>query len=77
MALARPRARVLDVGCGTGEDAVWLARQGFVVHGIDESRAMTEVARKKAEQFRSSATFECRSVQSLSTTSDRFDRPIQ
>lgn len=39
---------VLDLGCGTGEDAVWLARRGIDVHAIDDSPAMLEAARVKA-----------------------------
>ena len=30
---------VLDVGCGRGENAAWLASQGFLVTGIDVSQA--------------------------------------
>ena len=66
-------ARVLDLGCGTGEDAVWLAGQGYAVHGIDESPRMIEAAQAKAKERDSTATFACRSVQSLSQESDRFD----
>ena len=29
--------RALDVGCGTGTNALWLASQGFAVLGIDLS----------------------------------------
>lgn len=42
-------ARVLDLGCGTGEDAVMLASQGRRVHAIDVSEAMVERCRQKAE----------------------------
>jgi len=45
----RPGDRVIDLGCGTGEDAVWLARRGIAVTAVDASTAMLEVARRKAE----------------------------
>lgn len=69
-------ARILDIGCGTGEDAVWLSAQGYAVHGIDESPGMIEAARAKAKERHSTATFECRTVQSLSAESSRFDAVI-
>ena len=42
------RGRALDVGCGTGTNALWLARQGFAVLGIDIASAAIETARAKA-----------------------------
>ncbi|GBC83694.1 tRNA 5-carboxymethoxyuridine methyltransferase [bacterium HR11] len=45
----QPGDRVIDLGCGTGEDAVWLARRGIVVTAVDASAAMLAVARRKAE----------------------------
>jgi SAM-dependent methyltransferase len=36
--------RALDVGCGEGGDAVWLARQGWRVTGVDVSRVALERA---------------------------------
>lgn len=44
----RPGLRALDLGCGTGEDALRLARRGLDVHGIDASAAMIARARSKA-----------------------------
>ncbi len=44
-----PGQRVLELGCGTGEDAIWLARQGVIVTATDASTAMLEITRRKAE----------------------------
>lgn len=41
-------AAVLDVGCGTGDDALYLASLGYAVTGVDPSRAMIELARRKS-----------------------------
>lgn len=41
-------ARVLELGCGTGEDAVYLARRGMTVLATDPSASMLEAARRKA-----------------------------
>jgi SAM-dependent methyltransferase len=40
---------VLELTCGTGEDAVWLAQRGVRVTATDGSAEMVNVARAKAE----------------------------
>jgi SAM-dependent methyltransferase len=45
----RPGDRILELGCGTGEDALWLARRGCRVTATDASGAMLAVAQRKAE----------------------------
>lgn len=40
--------RALELGCGTGTNAIWLARQGFAVTAIDLSETALDQARKKA-----------------------------
>lgn len=40
---------VLELTCGTGEDATWLAKQGVRVTATDGSSEMVDVARAKAE----------------------------
>lgn len=42
-------SHLLDVGCGTGIDALFLARHGIHVTGIDISRSMVAVLLEKAE----------------------------
>ena len=44
----RPGMRALDLGCGTGEDALWLAQSGCEVMAVDASPAMLDVAWEKA-----------------------------
>ncbi|MCS6712634.1 methyltransferase domain-containing protein [Brachybacterium sp. EF45031] len=41
--------RALDVGCGEGADAVWLAAQGWEVTALDISRRAVERAENAAE----------------------------
>ena len=59
LALFRRGDRVLDVGCGTGEDALLLASRGVRVVGIDSSPAMIGQARRKAAE-RGLTTEDCR-----------------
>jgi ubiquinone/menaquinone biosynthesis C-methylase UbiE len=40
---------VFEIGCGTGIDALWLARSGLDVVATDISQQMVEVVRKKAK----------------------------
>lgn len=40
-------ARIIDLGCGDGRDTEYLKRKGFDVVGIDLSRSMVNLARKK------------------------------
>jgi SAM-dependent methyltransferase len=41
---------VLDVGCGTGENAMLLASRGLSVRGVDWAAAAVEMARAKAAE---------------------------
>jgi SAM-dependent methyltransferase len=43
-----PPGRALELGCGTGANAVWLARRGFRVAGIDLSPTAIDHARRHA-----------------------------
>jgi len=42
-----PSKRILEVGCGTGRVSIFLAKHGFTVTGIDISKEMLNIARKK------------------------------
>ncbi len=43
-----PIGRALDLGCGTGTNAIYLAQHGFTVTGIDVSRRAIALAKRKA-----------------------------
>jgi 2-polyprenyl-3-methyl-5-hydroxy-6-metoxy-1,4-benzoquinol methylase len=44
----RRKGRALELGCARGDDAIWLARQGWKVTGVDISEAALEAARLAA-----------------------------
>jgi len=51
------RGRVLDAGCGTGENALYLASRGFEVVGVDWAELAICAARAKATERGLAATF--------------------
>ena len=50
IAAFRPGDRILELGCGTGRDAVFLASHGISVVATDVSPAMVRITRARAEQ---------------------------
>lgn len=49
--------RALDIGCGTGDNAIWLAHQGFDVVACDLSKTAIERAQLKAEEAQAGVSF--------------------
>ena len=43
-----PSCKALDIGCGTGDNSIWLAQEGFLVTATDVVGAALEQAREKA-----------------------------
>jgi len=41
-------ATVLDVGCGSGRDLLWMKKKGFNVIGLDRSSGLVKLARENA-----------------------------
>ncbi len=66
--LFRSGQRVLEIGCGTGVDAVYLAREGVFVHATDISQRMLDMARERVERegLGPRITLERRSIEQLS-----------
>jgi cyclopropane fatty-acyl-phospholipid synthase-like methyltransferase len=68
--------RLLDAGCGTGENALMAAAHGAHVTGIDLSRRAIETARAKAAERDIGATFEVADALNLGTLRTAFDTII-
>ena len=49
--------RALEIGCGTGDNAIWLSQQGFAVVGIDASDIAIQKAHEKAANANAPCTF--------------------
>jgi SAM-dependent methyltransferase len=49
--------KALEIGCGTGDNAIWLSQQHFTVVGVDASEIAIEKARDKAAKTNASCTF--------------------
>jgi cyclopropane fatty-acyl-phospholipid synthase-like methyltransferase len=72
--LARtPPGRALDLGCGTGTNAITLALQGWQVTAIDFSERALRRARDKARAARVSIRFLRRDVTRLDDLTGPFD----
>ncbi|MBB4123575.1 SAM-dependent methyltransferase [Martelella radicis] len=46
----RPAGRAVDLGCGRGDDAVWLAKKGWQVVAVDVSQSALEAVQRNAEK---------------------------
>jgi SAM-dependent methyltransferase len=56
------RGGALDIGCGNGRNAYYLARHGFQVIGVDLSEQAIAWAREGVAQAAGQVSFECRSI---------------
>lgn len=70
---------ILDLGCGTGEDALFLAQKEVNVTGVDISPKMIEIARNKSayKDFKKNLQFFCSDMESfLQKNTNKFDAII-
>ncbi len=68
--LFKPGQTVVDLGCGTGEDAVRLIDAGLRVHAIDASPEMVRIARDRGVDA------EVLSIESCGQLEGRFDAAL-
>ncbi len=67
------RGKVLDVGCGTGENALYFAGNGFSVIGVDLSNRAIAAARAKAAERKLKVEFQAGNALSLDFKDGAFD----
>jgi SAM-dependent methyltransferase len=65
--------RALDLACGEGQNAIWLATLGWDVTGVDFSEVAIAKARERAERDGVRATFECADLLEYEATTGAFD----
>lgn len=70
-----PPGRALDVGCGEGGDALWLAGRGWEVLGVDVSQVALgrAVAHARATGMAERVTFEHRDLLAWSPPAETYD----
>jgi cyclopropane fatty-acyl-phospholipid synthase-like methyltransferase len=69
----RITGRVIDIGCGTGENALYFAKAGLDVVGVDGSPEAIRQARDKARQRDVSIRFDIADVLDLHAYRQSFD----
>ena len=67
------RGRVIDIGCGTGDLALWLAEQGRTVTGVDFLEKPLEASRQKAGERGLSVNFLQMDAVAVGEIPERFD----
>ncbi len=70
------KGSVLDVGCGTGENALYLASRGHEVWGVDFTPRAIEKARDKAVEHHLNVTFLVGDALQLGSLGRDFDTVI-
>ena len=67
------QGQALDLACGRGGNALWLARRGLTVHAWDYSETGIQYLRAEAEEHRLDIRAEVRDVVLTPPEAERFD----
>ena len=68
-----PPGRALDVGCGVGNDAIWLASQGWKVTAVDISQAALDRAAIAAEDAKVTVDWVCADISTTPPAAGEYD----
>ena len=75
-ALGGISGEVLDIGCGLGDNAIFLASRGHSVTGLDGSPTAIETARRRASEAGVAVTFAVADATNLTGYDGRFDTVV-
>src|SRR3989344_6934379 len=66
--------KILDAGCGTGRDVIYLSDQGFEVVGVDASQAGIDIARHRVDEAeKTNLQFDIANIEKLPYEDESFD----
>lgn len=65
--------RALDLACGEGQNAIWLATRGWIVTGVDYSEVAIEKARARAARDDVAVDFRCADLVGYEPEAAAFD----
>ena len=68
-----PPGRALDLACGEGQNAIWLATRGWEVTGVDYAEVAIAKARARAERDGVEVTFTCADLVEYEPERGAFD----
>jgi ubiquinone/menaquinone biosynthesis C-methylase UbiE len=66
-----PKGKILEIGCGEGHHALFLARKGFDVTAIDQSKNSIKFAKLNAKNAR--VNFKIQDYRKIKNCSERFN----
>ena len=70
------RGSVLDIGCGTGENALFLAESGYSVSGVDAAPIAIDTAKSKARTKKLNVDFRLGNALKLEFGESKFQNAI-
>ncbi len=68
-----PPGKILEIGCGEGHQAIFLAKEGFDVTAIDRSRNAIQFAKQNANEQRATVKFKVQEYHQLGSYKEKFD----
>jgi 2-polyprenyl-3-methyl-5-hydroxy-6-metoxy-1,4-benzoquinol methylase len=71
-----PPGRVLDVACGEGRNAIWLASRGWQATGVDFSTVAIDKARRAADERGVTVTWAAADLAEWAPAAESFDLVI-